>query len=132
MIPEDQLAKKYAVDVTPVEEGLIRAIAARIQKPHPVTQREYDRWDNAYSDAMRVVYKEYPDNHDVAALFAEAMMTRTPWKLWDVYKGEPPPDTDTYEILDVLESSIRELKFSLALQQAQLRSMLKTWLLSTV
>jgi len=104
------LAQRYAGNTTAVEKGLIDAIAARIQQPHPVSQSEYDQWDDAYSDAMRAVYKAHPDNHDVAALFAEAMMTRTPWKLWDVHRGEPPPATDTYEILDVLETSIRSLQ----------------------
>ncbi len=104
-----QLAKQYAVNTTPVEAALIHALAARIQKPRQVPQAEFDQWDDDYSNAMRAVYRLHPENHDVAALFAEAMMTRTPWKLWDVYQGLPPPATDTYEILDVLETSIKKL-----------------------
>lgn len=102
-------AKGYSATATGLERHLIDALAARFQKPHRVPQREFDQWDSDYSDAMRSVYASHSDDHDVAALFAEAMMTRTPWKLWDVKKGVPPPATDTYEIIEVLESSIEQL-----------------------
>ena len=104
-----QLARQYAVNTTSVETALIDALSARFQKPCRVTQAEFDQWDDDYSNAMRAVYRSHADNHDVAALFAEAMMTRTPWKLWDVHRGLPPPGTDTIEILDVLETSITTL-----------------------
>ncbi|OED42139.1 hypothetical protein AB833_07480 [Chromatiales bacterium (ex Bugula neritina AB1)] len=103
-------AKFYAKTTTPVEQDLIQALAYRFQKPHRVTQDEFNRWDDDYSNAMRTVYTRHPNDHDVAALFAEAMMTRTPWKLWDVHTGKPPAATDTYEIIDVLERSIASLE----------------------
>jgi hypothetical protein len=31
---------------------------------------------------MRDVYAQFPSDLDVVALFAEAMMNRTPWRLW--------------------------------------------------
>lgn len=33
-------------------------------------------------------------------------MTRTPWKLWDVKRGVPPSNADTYEAMEVIERSI--------------------------
>ena len=91
---------------TKLEVALIAALAERIQKPHVVSQLEFDSWDEAYANAMRSVNKAFPNNIDVMALFIEAMMTRTPWKLWDVKPNLPPPNTDTFEALAVCEQAI--------------------------
>jgi len=91
---------------TDVENQLVVALASRFQKPHPVKSNEFDCWDDAYRDAMRLVYAQYPDDHDVMALFVEAMITRTPWKLWDVKTGLPADNADTIEALEVCEQSI--------------------------
>ena len=63
-------------------------------------------WDTAYADAMREVYRRFGDDLDVAALFAEALITRTPWLLWDLDTGEPADDADTAEAVEVLEAAI--------------------------
>ena len=63
---------------TQLEQALIKAIALRFQKNHPVEQTEYDKWDDDFADAMRCVYKNYPHDMDVVAWFVEAAMTRTP------------------------------------------------------
>ena len=39
---------------------------------------------------MRTAYRRFPDDLDVAALFAEALMNVTPWQMWDLPTGEPP------------------------------------------
>jgi hypothetical protein len=36
---------------------------------------------------MELVYADFPDDQDVAALCAEALMNLTPWKLWDLGSG---------------------------------------------
>ena len=99
-------AQSLAANVTPTEAALIDALAARFQADHPVTQVEFDRWDDAYADAMRNVYRAYPHDLDIAALFAEALMTRTPWKLWNVQTNQPTEGADTLEALEVLEAAI--------------------------
>ena len=91
---------------TALEAALIRALAQRIQKPAPVSQSEYDGWDDAYADEMRKVNSDFPDHQDVMALFVEAMMTRTPWHLWDVKKGRPSENADTLEAISVCEQAI--------------------------
>lgn len=91
---------------TPPEKALIRALAGRVQKPHTVSQSEYDNWDDAYAQAMRKVYSNFPENQDVMALFIEAMMTRTPWRLWDVKTGLPAVGADTLEAIAVCEKAI--------------------------
>ncbi len=91
---------------TPPEKALISALAGRVQKPHTVSQSEYDSWDDAYAEAMRKAYSDFPENQDVMALFIEAMMTRTPWRLWDVKTGLPTVGADTLEAIAVCEKAI--------------------------
>ena len=101
-----QKARAAAHGATAAENMLVDALAQRFQAPHPVAQAEFDRWDDDYADAMRGVLRACPDDHDIMAITAEALMTRTPWKLWDVKRGIPPPNTDTYEALAIIERSI--------------------------
>ena len=101
-----QQARQAVDSATKLENDLVEALSGRFQKPHVVTGEEYDRWDEAYASAMRRVYYAYPDDHNVMALFAEAIMTRTPWKLWDVKTGLPAKNADTLEALAVIERSI--------------------------
>ncbi len=103
-----QLARAAYANASALEIQLVEALATRFQHPHPVTQEEFNRWDDDYATAMRRVYYRFRDDHDVAALCAEALMTRTAWKLWDVNTGEPAKGTDTLEALMVIESSISE------------------------
>lgn len=99
-------ARRHADHASEDENALVEALSFRFQAPHAVSGEEFDRWDNDYADAMRRVYYRDRDDHDIAALFAEAIMTRTPWKLWDVKRGIPAPGADTLEALEVLERSI--------------------------
>ena len=94
-------------DVTsPLEKALIEALSQRIQKPHTVSQSEFDAWDDAYAHAMRQVNVDFPDNQSVMALCVEAMMTRTPWRMWDVKTCLPPKGADTYEAIRLCEYAI--------------------------
>ncbi len=93
---------------TEIETGIVNALAERFQKPQGVPLSEFDQWDDDYANAMRALYNQFSSDLDVAALFVEAMMTRTPWKLWDVRSNTPPPGADTLECLDVLERAIEQ------------------------
>lgn len=101
-----QLARKYYHQATALEIQLVDALACRFQQATAVSAKEFDRWDDDYASAMRRVYYNYKDDHDVAALFAEALMTRTAWKLWNVNTGKPTAGADTLEALEVIERSI--------------------------
>lgn len=101
-----QQARRFAHTAPPLENALVEALSARFQSPHGVDGTTFDRWDDEYADAMRKVYTVFPDDHDIAAIFAEAMMTRTSWQLWDVKRGVPAPRSDVLEALEVLERSI--------------------------
>ena len=91
---------------TSLERALIEALSRRIQKPHAVLQTEFDSWDDAYTNAMRQVIIDFPSNLDVIALSVEAMMTRTPWRMWDVHTGKPPCGADTLEAISLCEGAI--------------------------
>jgi tetratricopeptide (TPR) repeat protein len=92
-----QQAQKFISFATPVEQGLISALARRYAWPAPDDRKGLD---SAYADSMREVYTDFPDDPDVAVLFADAMMNLNPWNQWTP-DGKPNPGT--LEIKAVLE-----------------------------
>ncbi|MEV6431986.1 hypothetical protein [Nocardia sp. NPDC051463] len=85
--------------VAPVERALIESLAARYQCDRP--DGDGSAWNRDYADAMRAVYERFPDDIDVAALFADALMNLTPWGLWDQHTGEPGAGAvETKAVLD--------------------------------
>jgi len=101
-----QKARALARRASELENRLVESQACRIQRPHPVPPEQYDLWDDAYAAEMRRIYREHPDDHDVIALFVEALITRTPRRLWNVRSGLPAKNSDVIEALDVCESGI--------------------------
>jgi tetratricopeptide (TPR) repeat protein len=101
-------ADRVAADET--ERALIEAMAERYPSPKPIDFETMGHWNDGYADAMRRVHARYPDDFDVTALFAEAMMIRTPWQLWNPRTGDPIERADTLEIVDVLERGLARAK----------------------
>lgn len=105
-----QRALALRAHAAPVEAALIEALAER----YPVgadalgagASGPFAAWNDAYADAMRGVYQRFPDDPDVAALFAEALINRTPWRLWDIDEGVEASGADTHEAMVVLEKAI--------------------------
>jgi tetratricopeptide (TPR) repeat protein len=95
------LAQKTSGNASPVERALIGALAKRYANPQPEDRSGLDR---AYADAMREVWKKYPKDADVGALFAEAMMNLRPWDQWTP-DGKPQPGTD--EIIATLDAVLK-------------------------
>ncbi|MBU2982817.1 tetratricopeptide repeat protein [Lentibacter algarum] len=93
--------------VTPVERALIEALQARY--PDVSTIEDYNPWNDAFADAMRKVHAEFSDDLDVCAVFAEAIMNRTPWALWDLPSGQPAQGADTLEAITLLDNSLQSL-----------------------
>ncbi|HKW13215.1 MAG TPA: hypothetical protein VJS69_01895 [Candidatus Krumholzibacteria bacterium] len=83
-----QKAKALSGNASPVEQKLIDAIATRYTWP---VQEDRKALDVAYSDAMRSVWKKYPKDKDVGALFADALMNLRPWDMWSP-DGQPRPE----------------------------------------
>jgi hypothetical protein len=80
-------AQDNAAGVSPVERALIDALQTRYQSEVPASDLYV--WSAEYSDAMRAVHRQFDDDPDVACLFAEAMMNRTPWQMWELRSGLP-------------------------------------------
>lgn len=80
------------------ERDYIDAMATRYNGD-PSTPRE--PLDEAYANAMRELYKKYPDDDDAASLFAESLMNTMPWDYW-VDAENPKPRT--VEVIDALET----------------------------
>ncbi len=87
----------------PVERALIEALASRYAGPAEIA--DFGPNNDAYADAMRTVHAAFPGDLDVSALFAEALMNRTPWQLWDLPSGQPAEGADTLEAVAVLEEA---------------------------
>jgi len=98
---ELELAQKNASNASPIEQALIDALAKRYANPQPEDRSGLDR---AYADAMREVWKKYPKDPDVGALFAEAIMDLRPWDQWTP-DGKPQPGTD--EIIATLDAVLK-------------------------
>ena len=97
-------ATSMVAEASSVERALVGAIGARYQSTTPAA--DLWAWSDAYADAMRAVYAAFPDDLDVAALFAEALINRTPWKLWDLPTGHPAAGASTVEARAVLERAM--------------------------
>jgi tetratricopeptide (TPR) repeat protein len=95
------LAKENEQNASPVERALIDALSRRCANPQPEDRSPLDR---AYADAMREVWKKFPNDPDVGVLFAEAMMNLRPWDQWTP-EGQPNPGTD--EILATLDAVLK-------------------------
>ena len=98
---ELNLARKYAPGASSVERDLIEALSVRYADPQPEDRSPLDR---AYAEAMRKVWIAHPNDPDVGAFFAEAMMDLRPWDQWTA-EGQPQPGTD--EILATLDAVLK-------------------------
>ena len=96
-------AQERIDNTSPVERALIEALSKRDETPYPVFGDD-SHLDQAYADAMADVWERFPEDADVGALYAEALMVRTPWALYDIDR-EPAEDTPMIEALleEVLE-----------------------------
>ena len=90
-------------NATPVERALVAALAARNIEQAEI--EDYQPYVDAYAAAMRKVYQDHATDLDVAALTAEALNTRTPWKLWDLKSGQPAKGADTAESMALMETA---------------------------
>ncbi|MFF3964216.1 hypothetical protein ACFYZI_21995 [Streptomyces griseorubiginosus] len=96
--------EKAAARATPVERALVGALRARYPQSRPA--EDCTVWNPPYADAMRAVHELAPDDADVAALYADALMNLTPWQLWDLRTGEPALGARTREARAVLERAL--------------------------
>lgn len=104
--PADRLARAHghvsdanarASGGSDVEQGLVAALGKRYVVNSSGDQMSREQ---AYSDAMGDLMRRFPEDLDVATLYAESLMNLRPWKLYKE-DGTPAPATDT--IVSTLE-----------------------------
>jgi tetratricopeptide (TPR) repeat protein len=97
-------ARSCAVTASPVEMALVATLDKRYQAPLPVT--DLSLWSTEYAEALSAVYARFPDDLDVACLFAESLMNLDAWALWDQHTGEPTEGSRVLEAKAVLERAL--------------------------
>ena len=100
-------ALALAGGVTAPERALIEALPARYKQRDPIDDQR--PWNDAFADAMRLAHQAHPDDLDLRCIFGEAILNRTPWRMWDPRTGEPAPSAGTLEARELLESAFRDL-----------------------
>ena len=88
-----------------MEKALIEALDARYPQRDPID--DLMPWNRDYTNAMRKVLANYPDDLEVQTVFVESIMNETPWKMWDLKTGGIAEGAGTAEARDILESSFR-------------------------
>lgn len=91
-------------EATPVEQALIKAIQARYPQEEPAA--DCGAWNGDFATAMEAVYASFPEDLDVATVYADALMNLTPWQLWDLTTGLPSPGARTLEIKSIVEAAL--------------------------
>ncbi len=92
-----QTAQLLSNACTERERDLISAMSSRYPNDE---EGHTSRADSAYSEHLRTLHEKYPEDNDIAALYAESVMDLHPWQLWD---DNDQPYPWTTEVLDVLE-----------------------------
>jgi tetratricopeptide (TPR) repeat protein len=96
-----QHALRLSTAASPWEKAYVKAVAARYAQVPPTRRAALD---SAYAYGMASVSRQYPQDLDAAALYAESLMDLRPWNYWTP-DGKPYPGTD--EIVRQLESVIQ-------------------------
>ncbi|MEP4147055.1 MAG: hypothetical protein ABJL54_07515 [Halioglobus sp.] len=85
--------------VSPKEKALIYALKSRYSSKDLSLRAQQD---NAWAKAMNEVAQQFPQDDNIQAMAAEAMMTAQAWDYWEVDSRTPKGRTET--ILDILET----------------------------
>lgn len=89
-----------------VERGLIDALTKRFPTDDPDDAEALQAGHASYADAMATLLEAYPDDTDVAALAADALVNVTAWALWDTRTGEPAPGSRVVEAKRILDDAL--------------------------
>jgi tetratricopeptide (TPR) repeat protein len=90
-----------------VERDLIAALRARYPTADPDDTDALLAGNSAYADAMAALAEAYPDDIDVAALAADALVNVTAWALWDTGTGAPAPGSRVLQAKRILDDALR-------------------------
>ncbi|KAI0486724.1 TPR domain protein [Xylaria cf. heliscus] len=95
-----------AHNVSPIERAFVNALQSRYPQGH--AGQDCSIWNEGYALAMGEVYREFSDDLDMTALYADALMNLTPWQLWDLKTGEPASGARTLEVKMILEQAMAQ------------------------
>ncbi|HJW95528.1 MAG TPA: hypothetical protein VJ901_18060 [Thermoanaerobaculia bacterium] len=98
----EQAALAHVEHASAEEKDLIDALAKRYTND---PKADLHKLSENYSAAMGEVAKKYPNDLDVAVLYAESMMDLHPWKFW-THDGHPTEGTE--EIVSTLEAVLKK------------------------
>jgi tetratricopeptide (TPR) repeat protein len=73
-------ARELAANATPSEKMLIEAVSARYSSD---PKAERPKLDAAYAEVMKRAAAQFPNDLDIAAMYAEALMVLSPWDYWE-------------------------------------------------
>jgi tetratricopeptide (TPR) repeat protein len=85
-----QKAKALAAKASPRERALIAALAVRYGTDPKAARAPLDA---AYAAEMAKVAKQFPNDDEIATLYAEAVMDLSPWNYWKPGGREPNPQS---------------------------------------
>jgi tetratricopeptide (TPR) repeat protein len=83
-----QMAQALAASTTPREQMLIAALSTRYADDANADRKALDA---AYADAMEKAAEKFPDDDEIAVLYAESVMDLSPWNYWQPGGHEPTP-----------------------------------------
>lgn len=101
-----QAALKLTQGLSDWERALVEALPSRYPQLEMIDDMR--PWNDGFADTMRQAYQKHSDSLEVQAIFAEALLNRTPWKMWDLQSGEPAEGASTKEAQTVLEAAMAD------------------------
>lgn len=102
----EELRLAAAGRATATERGLIDALTARFPTHDSADTAALAAGNAAYAESMSRLASAHPDDVDVAALAADALVNVTAWALWDTRTGEPAPGSPVLEAKQILDTAL--------------------------
>ncbi|MEO7766580.1 MAG: hypothetical protein ABIS01_04105 [Ferruginibacter sp.] len=97
-----QKASFLSSSCTAKEKALIKAMSMRYVADSTTGRASLNQ---VYAEKMQEAYKQFPNDADIAALYADALMLQHPWEYWK-HTGEAQPWTA--RIIEVLEKGLQQ------------------------
>ncbi len=101
VFPALEKAKTLGNGLSGMEKDLITVLLTRYSSDSTAQQ---DQLNIVYRDGMAGLYKKYPGNPEITALYADALMLIHPW---DLYQHDGSPKPWTGELVQVLENGLK-------------------------
>ena len=91
----------------PLARALLEALVSRY--PTDPEIEDYQPFNEEFAAAMKPIYEANPDDLEIAYVYVESLMNRTPWKLWNFREGVPNQEASTTEAVEILERAFNSI-----------------------